>query len=506
MAVQGEELASKIEEKIKQAIDSVVEDIRVSIDDVRDVVNQQFDAVLQSVLADAKAMSVRAELDEMLAGQVAPPPAAPPETQAEPGLGSRELKKAIQQIERGGTQVDVLNALLEQLLEFGSRAALLILKSDTFSGWKGKGFSSFGGQDEFVKRLSAGPGEIRELDRLRLEEKVVSWDGGSFAQKLGITPAASALVVPMVIKDKISAAVYVDRMPDSEGKLDQAAVELLVFATGLLIDTLAIRKKVPSPTLSRETDAEPFESEEPEMLAHGQLQAPEPATPASRELTMEREQPAPPRTEHDKPVPEVEEPSAPRPASTGIEMPSRYPEQIEPPRPKEEPSPVEPTPTELRSVEPPPAETPSAPPAAATSAPATPVEPTPPEAPQPSAPPPTQVKPKTGGSGESTQYVPPPGVKGGFAARAEMGEDAKKHDDARRFARLLVSEIKLYNEGKVDQGRKNGDLYERLKEDIDRSRQMYEDRVPSEVRDVSNYFYDELVRILADGNTDALGL
>ncbi|MBW3672102.1 MAG: hypothetical protein KY432_10585 [Acidobacteria bacterium] len=87
-----------------------------------------------------------------------------------------------------------------------------------------------------------------------------------------------------------------------------------------------------------------------------------------------------------------------------------------------------------------------------------------------------------------------------------MDEDAKKHDDARRFARLLVSEIKLYNEGKVDQGRKNGDLYERLKEDIDRSRQMYEDRIPPEVREGSNYFYDELVRILADGNADSLGL
>lgn len=87
-----------------------------------------------------------------------------------------------------------------------------------------------------------------------------------------------------------------------------------------------------------------------------------------------------------------------------------------------------------------------------------------------------------------------------------MDEDAKKHDDARRFARLLVSEIKLYNEGKVDQGRKNGDLYERLKEDIDRSRQMYEDRIPSEIREGSNYFYDELVRILADGNADSLGL
>ena len=87
-----------------------------------------------------------------------------------------------------------------------------------------------------------------------------------------------------------------------------------------------------------------------------------------------------------------------------------------------------------------------------------------------------------------------------------MSEEAKKHDDAKRFARLLVSEIKLYNEAKVDQGRKNHDLYERLKEDIDRSRQMYDERVIEGVRKVSNYFYDELVRFLADGNADSLGL
>ena len=86
------------------------------------------------------------------------------------------------------------------------------------------------------------------------------------------------------------------------------------------------------------------------------------------------------------------------------------------------------------------------------------------------------------------------------------GEDAKKHDEARRFARLLVSEIKLYNESKVEQGRKSRDLYERMKEDIDRSRQMYDERVGEDIRKVSNYFYDELVRILADGNADALGL
>ena len=89
---------------------------------------------------------------------------------------------------------------------------------------------------------------------------------------------------------------------------------------------------------------------------------------------------------------------------------------------------------------------------------------------------------------------------------AAQSDEAKRHDEARRFARLLVSEIKLYNEPKVEQGRKNHDLYERMKEDIDRSRQMYDERISEDVRKVSNYFYDELVRILADGNADSLGL
>jgi hypothetical protein len=105
----------------------------------------------------------------------------------------------------------------------------------------------------------------------------------------------------------------------------------------------------------------------------------------------------------------------------------------------------------------------------------------------------------------TTQYIPPANIARNAAA-APPTEDSKKHDEARRFARLLVSEIKLYNESKVEQGRKNNDLYERLKEDIDRSRQMYDERISDDVRKVSNYFYDELVRILADGRAEALGL
>ncbi len=85
-------------------------------------------------------------------------------------------------------------------------------------------------------------------------------------------------------------------------------------------------------------------------------------------------------------------------------------------------------------------------------------------------------------------------------------EEQRRHDEARRFARLLVSEIRLYNEQAVQDGKVNRDIYQRLKDDIDRSREMYEQRVPPEIRAASNYFFEELVRTLADGDPDALGL
>ena len=107
------------------------------------------------------------------------------------------------------------------------------------------------------------------------------------------------------------------------------------------------------------------------------------------------------------------------------------------------------------------------------------------------------------------QVAPPSDLEGpgrAFAKDEPRTEEDARHDEARRLARLLVSEIRLYNEDEVDEGRRNNDIYQRLKEDIDRSRQMYEERVDAGVRDSSDYFYDELVRNLAGGEEDALGL
>ena len=88
----------------------------------------------------------------------------------------------------------------------------------------------------------------------------------------------------------------------------------------------------------------------------------------------------------------------------------------------------------------------------------------------------------------------------------EVAEDERRsHSDARRFARLLVSEIRLYNEQKVVEGREAGEIYENLKEAIDRSREMYDKRVLPEVASKFDYFHYELVNNLADGDEEKLG-
>lgn len=84
-------------------------------------------------------------------------------------------------------------------------------------------------------------------------------------------------------------------------------------------------------------------------------------------------------------------------------------------------------------------------------------------------------------------------------------EERQYHNAARRFARLLVSEIKLYNEQKVREGCEASDLYDRLKEAIDRSREMYEKRVHGPVAERFDYFNYELVNNLAQGDESKLG-
>lgn len=84
-------------------------------------------------------------------------------------------------------------------------------------------------------------------------------------------------------------------------------------------------------------------------------------------------------------------------------------------------------------------------------------------------------------------------------------EDQEIHRKAQRFARLLVDEVKLYNQAKVAEGRKHKDLYDRLKEAIEKSRSTYQKRYGNTVAASGNYFQHEVVRSLAEDDLTLMG-
>jgi len=101
--------------------------------------------------------------------------------------------------------------------------------------------------------------------------------------------------------------------------------------------------------------------------------------------------------------------------------------------------------------------------------------------------------------------APPPAAP----ARVDVSslpDDLKQlHQKAKRFAKVTVQELIMYKKDEVTKGRQNNDLYSRFRDEIDKSKQLYDKRFEKIAGHRIDYLYDELVRVLADNNADALG-
>ncbi|HYN43984.1 MAG TPA: GAF domain-containing protein [Thermoanaerobaculia bacterium] len=572
--------------------------------DTRNEINELISKASESIPAQAKHLFPEDLVAALL--EEAVPPASPPERIVEkvietvtvmvPGPAAAPdwglVKGSLSSIEGARTQVDVLTRFLTEAQIHSSRAALLVLRNDKLSGWKALGFDASGGRDDAVKSLDFGVGDDPFVEAcLKAEKPILAVpppEATPLRRALGGHPPARTLLVPMVIRDRIAGVLCADELPGEEGRLNEAALEVLTFVTGLSVDLLAARKKIPSPALTPRGEEIPvFRSAQPAVEP-----AAEPAGFAldNDPFAASAAHAAPPRP----PVPPIPAaviavaglgPSPDRPPlSATLQVPpdaagrSLF-EQTDPsgarktrritdagealraleesasakrkgdpsglsgvdlltasgartaaslglqaiPRPAAAP----PTPMPLPRVVPiPTPEPPPDPPASRgdltmafeqikTAFPAAPPlpplvpvpAPAPARAPAPPAPvaPPAPAAVLEGSASPSSPVAPPPGfVPRGRSLRGS-DDPQRAVDDARRIARLLVSEIKLYNERKVAEGRLAGDLYVRLKDDIERSRQVYAERTPEHVRATADFFHEELVRILAEGKPEALG-
>lgn len=78
-------------------------------------------------------------------------------------------------------------------------------------------------------------------------------------------------------------------------------------------------------------------------------------------------------------------------------------------------------------------------------------------------------------------------------------EEMKRHERARRLARVLASDIAIYNREKRERGIKDGNLVAVLGYEIKKSWETYKDRVGVEFANSTPYFRDALNEIVAEG-------
>lgn len=74
----------------------------------------------------------------------------------------------------------------------------------------------------------------------------------------------------------------------------------------------------------------------------------------------------------------------------------------------------------------------------------------------------------------------------------EMPVESQEYAEARRLARLILSDIVIYHPAKVDQGIRDNNFFELLHEEIEEGRQYYESRVPMRVRRDTEIFSETL--------------
>lgn len=77
-------------------------------------------------------------------------------------------------------------------------------------------------------------------------------------------------------------------------------------------------------------------------------------------------------------------------------------------------------------------------------------------------------------------------------ATSEVPVEPREYDEARRLARLILSDIIIYHAAKVDEGIRNDNFFELLSDSINEGRQYYDSRVPLRVRRETDIFTETL--------------
>jgi hypothetical protein len=477
------ELEKSLRAELEGYLNSRLSGLQEEITRLQSQVNEAFTRILERSRGEAETdTSVTATISEHIraAHERGIEDAAAESARTKASSDMAILKAGIEDISEKGTQAEILSTLVNRAASFAPRIAFFVIKNEQAIGWRARGLEGTVGDDavrEIVLPLSADT-PLSDVVRSRK-----SWSGspGGNAEdylllnRLGSDPPQRMVSIPLVARGRAAAVLYADSAALDADAINLEALETLVRVAGMAVELMVGGSRQSSAQPQSAAAAPAVSEPAPQVKEETAEDAPAAEQEQTRETVQAPEAWVSSQPQASEETARADASSSPSSASTPAEDIGEETLVMEAPRARVEVYP---------------------PSQAATDA----------------TPESVQAQPATPSAFEQqSQSAPAAGRRWGRSDATELpvevasDDERRMHNDARRFARLLVSEIKLYNEQKVRDGRLEGDLYERLREDIDRSRQMYDKRVAPPVAARYDYFYQELVNTLAEGDPAKLG-
>ncbi len=212
-------------------------------------------------------------------------------TEREAGTSARRdaqrgLRDGVAALDRARSQAEILSVLLKESAHHASRAALLLIRGGELRGWGSEGFGEAGeairnltltpqaSQDNGWGRLLAGEGAVR----------LAAGDCADLCSRVESPLPQEGVLVPLVLRDRLAAALYADRTGDSG--LAAEALQVLAYVASQAIETLPFRERAATSTLT-------LTGEEAPAAQSSAPVAPAPAAePPEAEITEARSRPS----------------------------------------------------------------------------------------------------------------------------------------------------------------------------------------------------------------------
>jgi hypothetical protein len=368
--------------------------------------------------------------------------AAQPETATPASTsGTADLARAVAEIQLGASQKEILRALLDSSSRYAARVALFVVKGSHATGWQGRGFENCDALKDFALDCNAQAVLRTIADRVAVSAPAAEFDA-RFVEMFGSPASGEPRLFPLILKNKVAALVYADGGNDGVS-LDAGSLEVLVLSTNAWLEVNALRKQAHKDPSAVPGNGHEVSTPQPPPAFNDPFAAHSPAFAMAAAASAEGQT--------------TVAVASPEAAPVVADAPS---EVIEEPQTAS---------AEMQSA----------------AAPAIATEPL--------------------SMGHVQSEATPEMASAASAATSVSTEEQEVHRKAQRFARLLVDEIKLYNQAKVSEGRKNKDLYDRLKDTIEKSRTTYQRRYGNTVAASGDYFQHELIRSLAEDDRSTMG-